>query len=123
MNYEFRPLSAPDIFPMCKIIGKIGVNEISSCFEKDTIMRAMSSTDEASARIVGMSMMLEIVNVVVKNLPACESEIYSFMANVTGQTVKEVKSMGMVEFFEMLTDFIMRDEFKDFFKVASKFVK
>lgn len=124
MEYTFRRLNSTDIFLMTKIIGKIGINEFTACLEKDTVKqmidRLTGKEPTGNATMVGISVMLEIANVVIGNLSRCEGEIYQLLANVSGMTVKQVKEMDAVTFFEMIVDFVTKDEFKDFIKVVSK---
>ena len=123
--YEFRRLNSTDIFLMTKIIGKIGINEFTSCLEKDSVKNLLGnltgkeSTANATT-MVGISVILEVANVIMGNLPKCEAEIYQLLANVSGMSVKEIKGLDGVVFFEMVMDFIMKDEFRDFIKVVSK---
>lgn len=127
--YTFRALEAPDIFPMFKIIKAIGINEFTACFEKDGIknliasMTGNSGDQDQMSSIVGISVVLEIADVIIGNLPKCEAEIYQLLAQTSGMTVAKIKKMGMVEFVEMVIDFIKKDEFKDFIKVVSKLFK
>ena len=125
--YTFRPLEAPDIFPMFKIIKAIGINEFTACFEKDGVKNMIASftgeSDEDMSSIVGISVVLEIADVIIGNLPKCEAEIYQLLSQTSGMTVAKIKKMGMVEFVEMVIDFIKKDEFKDFIKVVSKLFK
>ena len=132
--YEFRKLAAPDIFLLSKIIGKIGINELKTCFEADGISKlAMSmfakekeeyKDSEASLISVGVSVSLELANTILSNLPKAETEIYQILAQTSNRTVDEIKAPGnAVMFFEMLIDFIGKEEFKDFFKAASRLFK
>ena len=132
--YTFRKLSSPDVFPMMKIIGLIGVNEFTACFENDFIINTISSLfgkkeeneegkKESGATIVGVSVALEIVNVLFNNLPKCEKYIYQLLSQTSNLTEDEVKALDMVVFLEMIVDFIKKDEFKDFTKVASGLLK
>lgn len=127
--YTFRKLNSTDMFLMFKIIGKIGVNEFTACFEKDTVKQMIATVaggkvknGEATA-MVGVSVILEIVNVIVGNLPKCEAEIYQMLSNVSGIPIKDIKELDMVIFTEMVIDFVKKDEFKDFIKVVSKLFK
>lgn len=124
MEYTFRRLNSTDIFLMTKIIGKIGINEFTACLEKDTVKqmidRLTGKESTGNATMVGISVMLEIANVIIGNLSRCEGEIYQLLANVSGMAVKQVKEMDAVTFFEMIVDFVTKDEFKDFIKVVSK---
>lgn len=125
--YEFRKLSSVDVFPMFKILGKIGMNEFTDCFEKDAIKKMISSflgedTEENvdMSTVVGISVVLEIANVVFSNLPKCENEIYQLLSQTSNLTVQQVKALDFVVFAEMVIDFIQKEEFKDFIKVVSK---
>jgi hypothetical protein len=123
--YTFRRLNSTDIFLLTKIIGKIGINEFTACLEKDTVknlignLTGKESADSATT-MIGISVMLEMANVVIGNISKCEVEIYQLLANVSGMTVKQIKELDGVIFFEMVLDFVAKDEFKDFIKVVSK---
>ena len=126
--YTFRRLSSADVFPMFQIISKIGINEFTACFEKDEIkglIESLSGVEEAkeSASIVGISVVLEMVNVVFGNLPKCENDIYKLLSQTSNLSVNEIKKMDMVLFTEMVVDFVKKEEFKDFIKVVSKLFK
>ena len=125
--YIFRKLSSVDVFPMFKIIGAIGINEFTACFEKDDVKNMIASvtgkSGDDAASIVGISVILEIVNVIISNLPKCENEIYQILSQTSNLTVKQVKELDMAVFFEMVIDFIKKEEFKDFIKVVSKLFK
>ena len=123
--YVFRKLEAPDVFLMFKIISAIGVNEFTACFEKDGIKNLIEqvSKEENSASIVGMSVFLEIANVIFSNVPKAENDIYKMLSQTSNLTVVQVKSLDAVTFFEMVIDFIKKEEFADFIKVVSKLFK
>ena len=76
-----------------------------------------------NATMVGISVMLEIANVIIGNLPKCETEIYQLLSNVSNLSVEEVKGLGFATFAEMVLDFVKKDEFRDFIKVVSKSFK
>ena len=121
IKYTFRPLAASDMFLMSKIIGSIGVNEFSACFGGD-FLEAMKG-EGASASAMGAAVFFEIANVIFKNLPKCEKDIYTMLASVSGMTESEVKQMDFVTFTEMVIDFVKKEEFRDFIKVVSKLFK
>lgn len=122
--YTFRKLEAGDTFLMFRIIGKIGVNEFSACFDKDSVKALFNTADgEKNATMMGISVILEVANVVIGNLPKCETEIYEMLANTSNLTVDEIKALDFSTFVEMVIDFIKKDEFKDFIKVVSRLFK
>lgn len=125
--YTFRKLNSTDTFLMFKIIGKIGINEFTACFEKDTVKQMIATvtggdTEKATA-IVGISVIFEIANVITNNLPKCEAEIYQMLSQTSDLSVKQVKELDFVTFTEMVIDFIKKEEFKDFIKVVSRLFK
>ena len=126
--YTFRKLNSTDTFLMFKIIGKIGINEFTGCFEKDTVKQVLATvtggeSKENAAAIVGISVIFEMANVIIGNLPKCETEIYQMLSNTSNLTVKQVKELDFATFAEMVVDFIKKEEFKDFIKVVSKLFK
>lgn len=126
--YNFRKLNSTDTFLMFKIIGKIGINEITECFEKDTVKKAITAlaggeSTENATTIVGISVILEMANVIIAHLPQCEAEIYQLLSNTSNLTVKQVKELDFATFTEMVIEFIKKEEFKDFIKVVSKSFK
>lgn len=122
--YTFRKLNATDIFPMSKIIGKIGIDKFTESLGKDSVKKALGSVTggddvtEADASAVGISVILEIVNVICGNLAACEADIYDMLARTSNLSVEEIKELDFVVFMEMIIDFIKKDEFKGFIKVV-----
>lgn len=123
--YSFRRLKSTDTFLMFKIIGKIGINEFTACFGNDSVKEMIAAVTKKeladnATTMVGISVMLEIANVIVSNLPKCESEIYQLLADVSNLTVKQVKDMEFVPFTEMVLDFVQKEEFRDFVQVVSK---
>lgn len=122
--YTFRKLNSTDLFLMMKIIGKIGINEFTACFDGETMNRMLAMSkgkaDKETVDLIGLSVMLDIAGVICANLPKCEAEIYQMLSNTSNLTVDEIKEMEMVSFAEMVIDFVKKDEFKDFIKVASK---
>ena len=123
--YTFRKFTSIDVFPMFKVLGKIGLNEFTKCFENESIKDIISKSKDnnASADVVGLSVFLEAANVILGNLPKCEQEIYQILSQTSNLSVDEIKGLDMAVFFEMVVDFIKKDDFKDFFKVVSKLFK
>ena len=129
--YTFRKLCSEDVFLMFRIISKIGVKEFKACFEDDGIRNLVASAmgqnaeggQEASRSIVYASMLLEAVDVIIQNIPKCEKEIYTMLAQTSNLDEKQVKALDMAVFLEMVIDFFQKDEFADFIKVVSKLFK
>lgn len=122
--YEFRVLNATDIVPMATIIGKIGINQFGDCLRSETVKEAIMKAQTGDIdQIAGISVMLEVANTVLFNLERCEADIFRLLSRTSDLTVEQVKAMDIATFFEMVMDFASKSEFKDFFEVASKYVK
>lgn len=116
------------MFIMFKIINKVGLNEIKNQLEPKTIEKLVDSfkgkgkaKDKDSLMYsVGLSVSIEMVNVIIGNLPKCEDDIYTLLSRVSGKSKKEISELDMVTFTEYIVEFVKKDEFKDFTKVALK---
>ena len=123
--YTFRRLNSTDTFLMFKIIGKIGISEFTANFEKDAVQKMLAratggdAENEGATTAIGLSFILELSNVIIGNLPKCETEIYQILSNTSNLSVEEVKALDFATFAEMIIDFVKKEEFKDFFKVVS----
>lgn len=125
-TYEFRELRSTDLFPMFKIMNKIGFRKFKDCFRSPEIMKMAKGTGKDNSGAVeslGMAVLFDAVGIIIENIPACEDDIYSLLASVSNLEKKEIQKMGMSEFIEMIIDFIKRPEFKDFFKLVSRLFK
>ena len=123
--YEFRKLNSTDIAPMCKIIGKIGINEFSKCFETEGIMNLIQNNNKKKdvTKVIGLQVLLEISNVIITHIPDCEEDVFELLASVSGLTVNTVKEFDLATFTAMIIDFVRKEEFKDFIGVVSKLFK
>lgn len=126
--YELRKLTAEDVFPMFQIISKIGFKEFKGCFDspdvKAAVAKAASGEDgKADLTSVGMTVALDLASVVVSNLGSCKNDIYLLLSQLSGMDTKDIAALPMVTFFEMIIDVIKKEEFKDFFQVATKLFK
>lgn len=125
--YEFRALGAPDLFLMFTIIGKIGINEFLPGMNKDVLLKLADlitekdSSDTDRIYMAGaLTGVLDIAGVIFGNLHKCETEIYKLLAQTSNMTVDEIKAPGnALLFVQMIADFLKKDEFPAFFKVAS----
>lgn len=115
-----RKLCSKDIFPMSKIISKIGFSELKTCFESDAVRQMAKKKDVEAA---GMAVMFDIGGIIIGNLPKCEKEIYDFLSDLTGLKIDEIREASIADFAEMVIELVKKDEFKDFIGVVSKLFK
>lgn len=128
--YTFRQLGGEDMFLMFRIIGKIGVKEFNACFENDGIRQLIAGVAEgkaegeeeksATSAVTYIAVILEIADVIFKNLPKCEDEVFKLLSQTSDLTIEQVKALSLAQFTEMVVDFIKKEEFRDFIKVVSK---
>lgn len=123
-KYELRTLASKDVFPMFRIISKIGVKEFKQCFESEAVKEAIASNgkknSEDALKAVGIAVVTDMAGIVISNVGNAENEIYSFLSGLSGMTRKELEELDMVTFFEMIVDVFKKDEFKDFIGGVSK---
>lgn len=141
-NYKLRTLCADDIFPMVKIISKIGIDEIADCFdakEMSEIMEAMKPTeDEETEKVeentadktnelltqqIGIKVVMKLVGLLMKNLGNIKGDLYKFLAGVSGMEEQEIAKLPLGTFTQMIIDIFKKEEFGDFFGVVSGLVK
>lgn len=138
--YQLRELCAEDMFPMFTIIRKIGIRELKDCFSKETIeglvevfmngakakTKEGEETQDNTLVAAGISVLpsvLDVVDVLLVNIPKCEHDFYKFLANISNLKVEEIKKLKPADFVGMIVDVIKKEEFKDFFKVVSESFK
>lgn len=115
----FRQLNSEDLFPLTTIIVKLGLGEFKNIFSDPSALSVFEKDGkENTAKAVSLS--LDIVGVVLTNLPKAEKEIYSFMASVSGQSEEQLRKMRASEFIEAIADFIHSEDTKDFGKALGK---
>ena len=127
MEYEMRNLQATDIFSIVKILNGIGLKNIKEAINIEEInkIRQGMTEDNASAITsqIGVNVVMSIVTVILENLPKVENDLYNFIGSVIDMKAKDVAKMDMGDFMDVLIAIIQKEEFKDFFKRASKLIK
>lgn len=121
--YTLRALEAKDVFLMSKIIGAIGIKEFKSAFESDELKSMIGSAGDTDVMSVGISVFMDIAGIILNNLPKCEKDVYIFLGSLSGMDAKQIESLPMITFAEMVIDVIKKEEFKDFMTVVSKLFK
>ena len=120
MKYEIRNLCSKDIFPMSKIISKIGFSQLKTCFESDAVRDMAKKKDVEGA---GLAVVLDIAGIIISNLSNCETELYKFLADITSAKVEELKEDSLSDFAELIVAVVQKEEFKDFIGVVSRLLK
>ena len=127
MEYEMRNLQATDIFSIVKILNGIGLKNIKEAINIEEINKIRKGMTEDNADAVtsqvGVNVVMSIATVILENLPKVENDLYNFIGSVIDMKAKDVAKMDMGDFMDVLIAIIQKEEFKDFFKRASKLIK
>jgi hypothetical protein len=124
--YTFRRLSTQDIFPMLRLLNKIGLKDLKDNDNIKNIVALSTSTagkKNIDVNKIGMDVFLEVACLIADNIPKCEVELYSLLSQTSDRTVDDIKAQDMAVTFEMIVDFIRKEEFGDFFKAVLKLFK
>lgn len=135
--YTLRTLCADDLFPMARIISKIGIDRFRDAFNQNDIKALIKSLnkqegadDSDNAPVsddvvtsVGMSVVLSMTQVVLSHISDCRTDIYTFLGGVSGMKPEAIATLPIEVFAEMVVDVIQKPEFENFIKVVSKLLK
>lgn len=129
VKFELRGLKSDDMFPMFGILSKIGFKDLKNSLTPDRVTELTTAFQKQDgdandmSTYLGFNIMLEAVEIIMKNLPSCKVEIYTLLSSLSGMTVKQIADLDMVTFTEMIIAVVQKEEFKDFFKVVAKLFK
>lgn len=128
---ELRNLQTTDIFLIVKILNKIGYEKIRKEINVDEIMsirEKISTTEDENKKTsiiaeYGVNVVMSVLGILLENLPLIENDLYNFVGSVAGVKAKDVAKMDINKFVDLLIEIVNKEEFKDFFKRASKLIK
>ena len=127
MEYTMRNLQATDIFSVVKILNGIGLKNVKEAIDFEEINKIRKGLTEENADVissqVGLNVVMSLATVIIENLPKVENDLYNFIGSVIDVKAKDGAKMDMGEFMDVLITLIQKEEFKDFFKRASKLIK
>ena len=127
--YEFRRLQAPDLFLIVRVISKLGLKRFKGLLNDDDTQSFISGITagkedrEETHNVVGVALALDIAQIILEGLNVCEHDIYQLLSNVSNLSYEQVIELDIGDFAEMVMDFVMKEEFADFFTRASKLLK
>ena len=127
MEYEMRKLQATDLFSVVKILNGIGLKNVREAINIDEINNVRKGMTKDNSEVItsqiGLNVVMSIATVILENLPKIENDLYNFIGSVIDMKPKDVAKMDMGDFMDVLITIIQKEEFKDFFKRASKLIK
>lgn len=122
-KFEFRALTADDIFPMCKIISTVGGREFKRCLETPGVMEAIKGESTIDLDKVGVAVMADLGVSVLAHLGDCKEDIYRFLSSLSGIPVADFPGMRMGKFACMVISLFRKEDFRDFFTEVSELFK
>ena len=124
---ELRRLQATDLFGMVKILNGIGLKNFKDVIDTNKIKEMRKSINDDNAEQVvsdiGMNVVMSVLSVILENLPSVETDLYNFIGSIANMKAKDVAKMDIGDFMDLLISIAKKEEFKDFFKRASKLIK
>ena len=124
MEYTLRKIKSRDLGKVCRIISKIGIQEIVDNFDMSKIVgdfNAKDMKDEKNAAQVGIRVAAACGDTVMKNLDRCMDDVLEYLEDLSGID-KDVIDEDPAMMVGMIMDYFKKEEFRDFFKVVSKYV-
>lgn len=123
MKYTLGRFKATDIFTMSTLLSKVGLGKIADGLGTENVLKLISNARGKKggdvATLTGVQLFLQVGEVILANLDACETEVFKLLSNVTRATVEELKELDADEFIELIIEVVRMEQFKDFFKRAS----
>lgn len=111
--YQLRRLMNKDLFPLLKILRKIGVGEF-----RDVLKNV--ATEEKTMKDIGIDTVLQILNIIIENIPAAEEDIYNLWSDLSGCSVDDIREMEFGTLPLMIMDTFKGVRDYTFFKVLFK---
>lgn len=133
MEYTLRKIKSRDIGKVCKIISKIGIQEIVDNLNMKKIISDVGNEEdtedtedakdakEKQALLVGVQVALACGDIVLKNIDRCIGDVLDYLEDLSGID-KNIIDDDPALMMSMIMDYFKKEEFKDFFKVVSKFI-
>ena len=124
--YKFRQLMTEDVFPMFKLMNKLGIRDLKNDDGLKNVLFVFmggSVNGKIDVEKLGIDLFFEIAAIISESIPKCENEIYTLLSNTSNLSVEDIKGQNPATTLEMIIDFIKKEEFADFFKVVLKLFK
>ncbi|MBD5550480.1 MAG: hypothetical protein HDQ96_04790 [Lachnospiraceae bacterium] len=114
-QYTLRRLKDGDLFPLLKILKKIGIRECKDAF-------IMMTSEEKTLEQIGIEVVLDMADILIGNLEKVEKEIYEMWSDISGISVEEMKDMEFGTLPLMIIDTFSEAGNTSFFRVLSRFL-
>ncbi|MCI8654970.1 MAG: hypothetical protein HFJ48_03735 [Clostridia bacterium] len=143
-RYKLRKLSSKDISPMIKILKNIDLKRLKNVFSnidlseylnlknnaemKETEIesediKAEEKSKSSAIMKIGGTIVLEAIPMILDAIDNSIDDFNKLLANVTNVELEEIENLELDTYFNLVYDFINKEEFVGFIKVVSRFVK
>lgn len=119
--YVLRTLKDKDLFPMLKILKKIGIKDFKDAFIQRRSDKQAADGEEV-VKNIGILTAFDIADILLGNLEKAEIEIYALWSDISGIPTDEMKEMEFGTLPLMVMDTFSNVRNSSFFKVLSKFL-
>ena len=113
--YTLRRLKDGDLFPLLKILKKIGIRDCKEAF-------IQVASGEKSVKQIGIMASFDIADILIGNLAKAEDEIYELWSDLSGIPAEEMKDMEFGTLPLMIMDTFSEARNTGFFRVLSSFL-
>ena len=111
--YTLRKFNDGDLFPILKILKKIGIKDCKEAF-------VQVASGEKTLKEIGILASFDLADILIGNLTKVEEEVYSLYSDMSGIPADEIRSMEFGTLPLMIMDSFNGVKNTSFFKVLSK---
>ena len=111
--YTLRKFNDGDLFPILKILKKIGIKDCKEAF-------VQVASGEKTVKEIGILASFDLADILIGNLTKVEEEVYSLYSDLSGLSADEIKTMEFGTLPLMIMDSFNEVKNTSFFKVLSK---
>ncbi len=113
--YTLRSLKDGDLFPVLKILRKIGIKDCKEAF-------VQVASGEKTLKQIGIMASFDMADILIRNLPCVLDEAYMLWSDLSGIPVDEIKDMEFGTLPLMILDTFSEARNTSFFRVLSRFL-
>lgn len=111
--YTLRRLKDGDLFPLLRILKKIGLKDFKAAF-------IQVAEGKKTLKELGATVALDIADIFIGNIEKAETEIYELWSDISGLEVEAIKEMEFGTLPLMIYDSFGEVKDTSFFKVLFK---
>ena len=111
--YTLRKFNDGDLFPILKILKKIGIKDCKEAF-------VQVASGEKTLKQIGILASFDLADILIGNLTKVEEEVYSLYSDMSGLAADDIRAMEFGTLPLMIMDSFNEVKNTSFFKVLSK---